>query len=306
MVLVKKLKKLKSVISNLDSIPRLIKSQVKQELYEKRTLTSKEYGLNVDDNLREREIIVSLTTYSKRIYDVYLTIESIFDQTVKADKVILWLAEDEFDNESLPMTLSNLKERGLEVKYCPDLKSYKKIIPTLKLFPNALTITVDDDILYPFDMIENLYRQHLNNKDAVVFYRAHKIELDKYNRIKPYNQWGMEKGVRDNAFLTSGGGTLFPPGCFDDEFFNEKKIFELAPAADDIWINAMLLKNNSEYIKVDDERVWSERFLIVEESQDIGLFQSNMFKNQNDVQINAVFDEYGLWSDLVNKIKGQC
>ena len=46
-------------------------------------------------------IIVSLTTFGKRINNVHLTIESIFRQTIRPEKIILWLAESEFTEETL-------------------------------------------------------------------------------------------------------------------------------------------------------------------------------------------------------------
>src|SRR5690554_7292875 len=73
----------------------------------------------------DKEVILSLTTYNKRIFDVALTIESLFQQTIKANRIILWLAEDEFMGRDLPVKLTKLIDRGLEIRYCEDLKSYR-------------------------------------------------------------------------------------------------------------------------------------------------------------------------------------
>ena len=45
----------------------------------------------VDTKYCDHEIIVSLTTYGKRFYDVAITIESIMEQTMKANRIILWI-----------------------------------------------------------------------------------------------------------------------------------------------------------------------------------------------------------------------
>ena len=121
----------------------VIQSLINQNLNSQASLLS-------DNN----NITVSLTTFGKRIDDVYLAIESIAKQTLKPNRVILWLSKDEFFNKKLPITLTNLQKRGLEIKYCKDLKSYNKIIPTIKECPNDLIITIDDDIIYNFDLIE--------------------------------------------------------------------------------------------------------------------------------------------------------
>ena len=44
-----------------------------------------------DTKYGDHDIIVSLTTYGKRIYEVAVTIESIMEQTMKANRIILWI-----------------------------------------------------------------------------------------------------------------------------------------------------------------------------------------------------------------------
>ena len=99
------------------------------------------------------EIIISLTTYSLRIHNVYIALESLLNQTIKPNRIILWLAEEEFNEANLPISVLRLKERGVEIRFCEDYKSYKKLIPTLREFPEAIIITVDDDVIYPMDQI---------------------------------------------------------------------------------------------------------------------------------------------------------
>jgi len=84
--------------------------------------------LGVSKKEAGQKLIVSLTSYGKRVDDVFITIESLFQQSLKADKIILWLAEDEFTIDSIPPTLKMAMKRGLEVNFCKDLKSYKKLM----------------------------------------------------------------------------------------------------------------------------------------------------------------------------------
>ncbi len=60
------------------------------------------------ENLR---IIVSLTTYGKRINTVHLTIKTLLNQTYTFDKIILWLAEDEFTLDTIPQELKELQKK---------------------------------------------------------------------------------------------------------------------------------------------------------------------------------------------------
>lgn len=293
-----KLKKLKAVLRNIYNIDQKIKQNLLIIDYEKSILENNlENILNYEEN-KEPKIIVSLTTYNKRIYNVHLTIESLFRQTVIPNKIVLWLAEDEFNGENIPYMLKKLQKKGLEIGFCKDLKSYKKLIPTLKKYPNDIIITVDDDILYSYDLIENLYKKYFTYSNAVICSRAHKYKIDN-KKFAPYKEWEMEKSnLEKQIFLTSGGGTLFPPESFDEEFYNETNIFKLAPMADDIWINAMLLKNKTKIKQITSLKKWSEKNIFLEEGQDIALSKINVIENQNDIQLKAVFDYYNLWEKL--------
>ncbi|MGL5902329.1 MAG: hypothetical protein ACRCZO_06530 [Cetobacterium sp.] len=249
----------------------------------------------------EQQIIVSLTTYNKRIYDVHLTIESLFRQTVMPNKIVLWLAEDEFNLENIPYMLKKLQKKGLEIGFCKDLKSYKKLIPTLKRYPNDIIITTDDDIIYPYDFIENLYKEYLKDNQCIYFYRGHKITFNKNKTINKYDNWIGDYQGEEKTLLTlpTGiGGILYPAKCFDKEILNENQFMKLAPKADDIWFKAMTLKNGIKCKKIGLAKEFYKKFINLEDGQDIALSKINVGENQNDIQLKAVFDYYNLWEKL--------
>ena len=84
--------------------------QIKSAFMQHYALNSKDSGVSDTIYNSGKQLIVSLTTYDKRLYEVYLTIESIFQQTVKPNKVILWLADD-MQNTPIPQTLKNQQKR---------------------------------------------------------------------------------------------------------------------------------------------------------------------------------------------------
>ena len=94
------------------------------------------------------------------------SIESIFNQTYKANKIVLYISKDHFTTSTLPHSLLKQQKRGLEIRFVKDIGPYTKLIPALKEFPNANIITIDDDYMYPFDMIEKLVKAHLLNPQA--------------------------------------------------------------------------------------------------------------------------------------------
>lgn len=251
--------------------------------------------------LCEREIIVSLTTYGKRLYDVAVTIESIMQGSMKPNKIILWLEED-MQDEILPITLQNQMKRGLEVMYCKDIRSYKKLIPTLQKYSESIVITIDDDLLYHYDLVEKLVNTHKKFPKYIIANRIHRIVLDNTGRPTGYMKWKWCDNPTDNSplnFFTSGGGTLFPPNAFPPEVMDEDVFLDICKYADDVWWNAMALKAGTRVIKCYTHNVRGEDYLPNEDVQDIGLYHVNTGTScGNDVQLSAVFNKYDLWEKL--------
>jgi hypothetical protein len=102
-------------------------------------------------------IIVTLTTYCKRISNIPAVLDTIFSQTLKPDLVVLNLAFEELIPDEVQKYIDTHK---VEVNRVPDTKVYKKLIPTLKKYPNDCIITIDDDFLYPVGMIEEFVSIH--------------------------------------------------------------------------------------------------------------------------------------------------
>lgn len=105
----------------------------------------------------EERIIISLTTYSKRIVNIPAVLDTIFSQTLKPDLVVLNMAFEEIIPEEVQKYIDT---HNVEVYRVPDTKVYKKLLPTLKRYPNDCIITIDDDFLYPKGMIEEFVSIH--------------------------------------------------------------------------------------------------------------------------------------------------
>lgn len=110
----------------------------------------------------EERIIISLTTYSKRIGNIPIVLETIFKQTVPPDFIVINLAY----NEVVPAEVQQfIDSHPIEVNWVPDKKVFKKLIPTLKKYPNDVVISIDDDWLYPMGMIEDFLTVHMKYPD---------------------------------------------------------------------------------------------------------------------------------------------
>lgn len=274
------------------------KNQYKMQL-QQQALHCKECGVVDTEYVKGQQLVISLTTYGKRLYDVYLTIESIMQQTLKPNKIVLWLA-DNLDREELPIVLKMQMSRGLEVRYCKDLKSYKKLIPSLQSFPDDIIVTIDDDIFYTYDMLENLFRSYLKQPDQIHSNRVHRMLLDKDGKLKPYNDWIYESKQTDLSmfnFPTGGAGTLYPPHTLSEEVLNEAAFMELAPTADDVWFKAMAMMNG---VKCQKVKTHDPYLYFNEDVQDVALSIGNVDQGGNDGQIQAVVERYNLFKCLHN------
>lgn len=296
----------KTIANIVNASNNRIESLLRQERFERvafdltnLALHSSEMGIT-SDFISENEIIVSLTSYGRRIQDVYLAIESIMQGTVKPNKIILWLSEEEFGTKDLPISLQKQQIRGLEIKYCKDIRSYNKLIYALKEFPEANIITIDDDLIYNFDLVENLVAAHKTVPNCIWANRIHEMTYNENGSLKSYLQWyfmvNHDCRNKKNNFFTGVGGVLYPPNSLHKEVFNDDVFLNICPTADDVWFNAMARLKGTEIRKSYTHSSKGEDFLVNESLQSEGLCAINNNPNdcQNDKQIKAVFENYGI------------
>lgn len=206
---------------------------------------SKKIDIRLQENKRSHQIIISLTSYPKRIKTASKTIETLMLQSYKADKIILWLAKDEFPNkeEDLPNDIIELKKKGLEICWCENLKSYKKLIPALKKYPNDIIVTADDDLLYDKKWLELLIKSYQKNPEVINAHRCHRINFKNNLYSISWNSYSPSK-PEYNLFCTTGSGILYPPNVFSPEVFNSDVFMKICPTNDDLWFWAQAVLNN--------------------------------------------------------------
>ena len=266
-----------------------------------KVLNSNEPGTSVD-KICEQEVIVSITSYDKRIYDAPAAIESIMQGSLKPNRIILWLGEEMRDTV-LPIALRRQQKRGLEICYCKDIGPYTKLIPALRCYPQSIIITIDDDAAYAFDMVEKLVATHTKYPGSIIANRFHRIVLSPDGRPVSYMKWKWRiTEVEENSplnFFTGVGGVLYPPGCLPEETLNEAVFTHLCRYADDIWLNAMALLGGTTAKKCPTHDKYGEEYICNPDIQDTGLLNINIGKEcANDRQMKAVFDHYKLWDKL--------
>lgn len=110
---------------------------------------------------KRKRIVVSLTSWKKRINNVCTVVKSIFNNKIKPDMVVLNLSTDEFPNKEaeLPSDLLQLikDDKRFQIYWIKENTGvFKKFIPTIKrLYPEDYYLfTIDDDELYDSDYID--------------------------------------------------------------------------------------------------------------------------------------------------------
>jgi len=246
--------------------------------------------LNPNHDLPSK-LVVSLTSYKDRFPNLELTIRSLLEQKTHPDKIILWISEEE--KLLLPDEVRSLENFGLEIRFCDDIKSYKKIIPTLLLHPDYYIVTADDDLYYDPSWLGALIEGWKIHKQ-VICHRAHKILLDSKGYPVPYKNWDWQANNNSEPdgllFPTSGAGTLYPPGTFNNEVFNKDNFMSICDGTDDIWLYWMMCLNGKKAV------LTNHPFRITEwpHEQANPLWHENLLKGKNDKNIKLMIKYYGL------------
>jgi len=240
----------------------------------------------VKTNLSDDTLIVSLTSYPARISKLWMVIKTLLNQKLVDNfKVILWLSENQFPKglDSLPKSLTNLIEKGLDIRFVSDdLKSHKKYYYAFKEYPNNIVVTVDDDVLYSPILLRTLLDAHDKYSDCVICNRGIKI-----NKEKSYRNWDKVDNFMipvSNIMPTGIGGVLYPPHCYNNNIFNIEAIKSTCINGDDLWLNFMCRLNGTKVVHTGARF----GFITVLSSQETALCIENVNHDKNDIQIDAI------------------
>ena len=263
----------------------------------------------VDSRPVLNDVIVSLTSYGDRLNELQYALYSLVTQTVRPEKIIVNLAKKDY--EHIPDNLHVFEKFGVFFVETEDLRSYKKLIPTLKTYPDKCIVTADDDIFYLKNWLATLWDGHLRDPDCIVCHLTKQIAYDnKY--LRPYLQWKYNKQETVPSFdnmILGGGGTLFPPTKLYPDIMKSDIFMNLSAFADDIWWYFMAVLNGTKvkqlpkpYINVKYVNPYREYRLENGET----LSQVNVGQNRNDSQFRAVLNHYDIKEeDFISFLKNE-
>ncbi len=189
---------------------------------------------------RLEKVIVSLASYPPK-YDVLpYALKTLANQTVKPDKIILNLYKHENTAKDKQKIIKILKDNNLEgvitVNWIEErIRSYAKLIPTLKAYPDDIIITADDDWEYSPNFVKDLLEKHKQFPDCIIancckrFGNMCPVLNNKYLQYPPINT------PIDLAYIFSGFGMLCKKSFFTEKIFNAELFMKEFSTTDDIW-----------------------------------------------------------------------
>lgn len=256
-------------------------------------------GLIGSSNITQNDIIISLTSYGKRVQDTLpYALYSLLIQTVMPKKIAVFLDQDKWNDDNLPPILQKMKEIGVDFYYCKDIRSYTKLLPALKLFPKNPIMTIDDDLYYNKQLVKWFIRAYDNSDNMTVLGMWGCIPKKLDQKFIPYNQWKDCKYIEmeDEISIFGVGGCVYPPAIFDEEIFKEEVFMKLCPTADDIWFWVMEKRLNIKTQLIEPAGSgYHQSVNRIEEydwSQTGTLMHTNVVGGKNDEQLRALLEFY--------------
>ena len=234
--------------------------------------------------MRQKKIIVSFTSYYKRFGFLTNVFQSIKQQTLLPEKILLILYENDYWKYNLNLT-------GIEIiKVNKDIKPHKKYFYTMIKYRDYAIITLDDDIFYPSDTISSIYESYIKHPNIISGRRSHLINFKKNLEIDEYLKWTLQqneiKNPDYNLFITTGAGAIYPPDILNIEERYLNLINEVI-TTDDIILKHFEINKGIESIWVPNELMLGMEIQnITSEVINIPLYNSNILIN--DININKL------------------
>ena len=260
----------------------------------------------MNKDILPKKVIVSLTSFPEAIPYAIKDIRSILEGSLLPDKVVLYLDTHKFPGKVLPQELEDFQSKSpiFEVKFDDsEIRSYKKLIPALKDFPNDILVTIDDDILYSPNMLHNLIRIHKLFPDSIIAHRVRRARLD-----RPYRYWRKYKWYdfifkkyhfSHLAMQTGVGGVLYPPHTLDEKMLQPELFMKIAPTTDDIWFWLAAVSHGTYVVPVPG---WHPKTIEVGKPKEFSLKTINL-KPNNDRNIKALKDTLEQYPEIKQKLE---
>ncbi|MAF63144.1 MAG: hypothetical protein CL680_17025 [Blastomonas sp.] len=258
----------------------------------------------------DNDIIVSLTTLPSRINSLDLTLTSLLKQSHLPSKIVVWITK-KIDRSYISDDVLAFENHGVEFRFVDDVGPHTKLIYALKEFGDNRIVTVDDDIIYPPNMIKCLMSASAFSPQSICANWARELAFDTEGKVKGIRDGKLltppllEKEIEQSssfdhvenklAFPYGTSGVLYPPGCFDSVVFNFELFKKLCPKEDDIWFKVCsMIKGTS--VVVTNLGI-NPKHHCIHGSQEEALRHFNHAQDGNKAQMQSVFEYFDIKSE---------
>jgi hypothetical protein len=176
-------------------------------------------------------IVVSLAVMGCRVSGLEHTLFSIINNTLPPNYLNVFYSTEPFlldpgtDPRQLEIVrqkvLSKCTKKKIKVNFIctPNIGSFRKLIPVLQIFHDAVIITIDDDRIYDAKMIET-YVKTFQQHNCIIAARVRELNFEDDFSEKVINDHNMIDGdVKSLHALPEGcGGILYHTSMFDPSF----------------------------------------------------------------------------------------
>lgn len=245
-------------------------------------------GEGISKEIREKKIIISITTHDERLKTVYLTLKSLMFQTVKADEIILYLAKGSGEGELVRE--KELENAGVSiVRGVEDITCHKKYFYVMAEKEDCIVITADDDNIYDDCFVEELVKFHRLFPKAVICRLGDRIKYDG-NNVEPYIKWddsSPSSTPERQICIKSYAGVLYPPGEYRRRFLDKETFLSLSEFNDDLWITACLQEYGISVFNIGNNQAY-----VIDEAQEIALWNGIETANRNDIYVRKLRNHF--------------
>ena len=235
---------------------------------------------------RETPIVISLSASREDFGLLPITIYSLLQQELKADKIILWLDNEYEDLTNIPYEITQLIKNGLEIRFVNNFNNYTNTIEPLKHFKSSINIIAEENIYYPQTWLKNLYISYVSHPEDIHTHQANKIEQIENKII--INEPLKSENASFKAMFNIKSGVLYPPDCFTKEALRSDIYLKYCPHNPTLWFWAMALIHDRK-IRLVKKHI--KKFSIINTLENYFLKKTN--SNNFDNEAKNLFVLYG-------------
>ena len=233
--------------------------------------------------------IVTMTSHSGRFHSLGSFFRNFELQELLPKHLILYLTQEDLN---LLETMDVYIPKFVSLRICEDLGPGKKLIPALRDFPDKKIITVDDDVVYPKDIIQRIVSYSLEFPLNIIAGRAHKVILGDDFTPKKYSEWEHKVSVFHNPsallFPTGVGVICYPPkslhpDALDVDTYQQNCLFQ-----DDIWFYIQAIRAGTKFRLLPGDN----QYEYIPETQSTGLWETRNSSGGNDLALQSLLSMY--------------